>query len=211
MTQPLIQENATVLFQGDSITDCWRDRQDPNDLGRGYAQMAAGWFGARYPERRVRFLNRGVGGDRVRDLRARWEQDALALRPDWVSILIGINDVWHTVTAGEPLPFEEIRDGMREILTRTRERTAARLILLEPFLVPAEPQDARRERLDRVIHLLRELAREFGAIYVPLDGLFAAACARREPEFWAPDCVHPSPAGHALIARAFLSALGAGE
>jgi lysophospholipase L1-like esterase len=209
-TMPIIEDNALVLFQGDSITDCGRNYTDGNDLGTGYAMLVAAWFSAAYPEKRVRFLNRGISGHRVADLRARWQQDCLDLRPTWVSILIGVNDTWRRYDSNDPTPAEAFERDYRAILAATRDRLGARLILCEPFLLPV-PDDriAWREDLDPKIAAVRRLAREFDALYVPLDGLFAAAATRREPAFWLPDGVHPTPAGHALIAQAWLKAVGA--
>ncbi len=205
----LLEDGVTVLFQGDSITDADRARFYPDDLGRGYAQMAAGWFGARYPERRVRFLNRGVGGDRVADLLARWEADCLALRPDVLSILVGINDTWRAFDSGDPIPTATFEQTYRDLLTRTREALPqTRIILMEPFALPVPPvTDAWRVDLDPKIQVIRRLAQAFGCQFVALDGLFAQAATRREPAFWASDGVHPTPAGHALIAQAWLRAV----
>ncbi len=207
---PLIDKGALVLFQGDSITDCGRSRQDDLALGCGYAMMAAAWFSAAHPELGVRFLNRGIGGNRVAHLRERWQQDCIDLAPDWVSIMIGINDTWHGVDSGGGTPVEQWRTDYRHIVARVRDELNARLILMEPFLVP-HPADRMEWRpdLDPRIAVTRELAREFDALLVPLDGEFARVCARREPAFWAGDGVHPTPAGHALIARAWLRTVGA--
>ncbi|HEX8994626.1 MAG TPA: SGNH/GDSL hydrolase family protein [Ktedonobacterales bacterium] len=205
--------SGLVLFQGDSITDADRARFYPNDLGRGYAMMAAGAFGARYPERDVLFLNRGVGGDRVVDLLARWDDDCLTLRPDTLSILVGINETWRAFDPGDPTPVAAFERGYRELLTRARAaQPQLKLILMEPFSLPIAPErEAWRADLDPKIQVVRRLAREFGALLVPLDGLFAAATSRREAAFWAEDGVHPTPAGHALIARAWLEAVHALE
>ncbi|MFO7166763.1 MAG: SGNH/GDSL hydrolase family protein [Chloroflexota bacterium] len=207
---PRIQENAVVLFQGDSITDAGRLRDDPEHMGGGYAALAAAWFSARFPERRVRFLNRGISGNRTADLRARWQRDCIDLRPDWVSILIGINDTWRRYDRSDPTSTEAFAANYRAILEHTRAETSAQLILCEPFVLPVPPdRRAWREDLDPKIAVVRDLAREFGALLVPLDGIFASASTRREPAFWAPDGVHPSQAGHALIAQAWLAAVGA--
>lgn len=210
MPSPLIQAGQTVLLQGDSITDAGRSRDHDGELGRGYAGATAAWFGMLHPELRVRFLNRGISGNRVRDLQARWQADCIDLKPDWVSILIGINDTWRRYDRNDPTSTEAYAEGYRDLLERTRAQTSARLVLLEPFVLP-HPADraAWRVDLDPKIAVARDLARAYGAIYVPLDGLFAAASARREPAFWAGDGVHPTPAGHALIARAWLQAVGA--
>lgn len=206
----LIEPNALVLFQGDSITMAGRDRNNPNDLGRGYAFLASSWFAARYPERGVRFINRGIGGNRVKDLEVRWDSDCLELRPDWVSIMIGINDCWRRYDQNDPTSVEVYEAGYRRILTQVRECTDAKLILMEPFVLPV-PKDREtwREDLDPKIQSVRRLAREFEAYYVPLDGLFATATCRVEPSYWSGDGVHPSPAGHALIAQAWLERVNA--
>lgn len=206
----LIETNATVLFQGDSITDAGRSRENDADLGRGYAAMVAAWFSARYPERKVRFLNRGISGNRAKDLRARWQTDCLDLAPTWVSILIGINDTWRRYDSNDPTPPDVFEAHYRAILEQTRDRLGARIIILEPFVLPTPPDRAAwRVDLDPKIAIARKLAREFGALFVPLDGPFAAAATQREMEVWLADGVHPTPAGHALIAQAWLRAVQA--
>jgi len=211
MCVPRISQGQTVLFQGDSITDAGRSRENSAVLGGGYASQVAAWFSMLHPELRVRFINRGISGHRVRDLQARWQADCLDLKPDWVSIMIGINDTWRRYDRNDPTSAADYAAGYREILTRTRDHLAGTgLVLLEPFVLPCpDDRKAWREDLDPKIAAARELAREFGAVYIPLDGLFAAACVRREPAFWAADGVHPTQAGHAFIARAWLDAVGA--
>ncbi len=193
-----------VLFQGDSVTDCGRSRFDDNHLGDGYAMMAAANFITNHPARPVQFLNRGVSGNRVRDLRARWDEDCLALRPDWLSILIGINDTWRRYDHNDPTTVEAFAADYRALLEAASVQ-GIRLILCEPFLLPvSREQWAWREDLNEKIDAVRQLAQKYHAWYVPLDGLFAQAATQRPPEFWAPDGVHPSSAGHALIAQAWL-------
>lgn len=205
----LIEDQAVVLFQGDSITDCGRNR-DGYDLGNGYALMAAALFGSKYPEKQVKFINRGISGNRVVDLQQRWQEDCLDLRPTWVSIYIGINDTWRRYDSNNPTSAEDYARGYRDLIVQTKEKLDAKLILIEPFVLPV-PDDRKgwREDLDPKITAVRELAREFGALYVPLDGLFAQASTLAPSAYWAPDGVHPSPAGHALIAKAWLDAVKA--
>jgi acyl-CoA thioesterase-1 len=207
----LIEDGAVVLFQGDSITDCGRDRDNDLDLGSGYPNMVAAWFSAIYPEKKVKFINRGISGDRVKDLAARWKEDCIDLKPTWVSILIGVNDCWRRYDSNDPTSVDDFASGYRKILTQIRDNLDARIILCEPFVLPV-PEDRKqwREDIDPKIHAVRELAMEFNTLYIPLDGIFAAASAKREPAFWAPDGVHPSQAGHALIARAWLETVKAG-
>ncbi|MFE5320106.1 SGNH/GDSL hydrolase family protein [Paenibacillus sp. NPDC056579] len=209
MSTPWIKQGDKVLFQGDSITDAKRVREDGNDLGKGYALMAAAQFSSLYPEEQVTFLNRGISGNRVKDLQNRWQEDCLDLKPDVVSIYIGINDTWRRFDRNDPTSAEQYEEGYRDLLNRTRQLDA-KLVLIEPFVLPV-PEDRKlwREDLDPKIHVVRELAREYGARLVSLDGLFAQASTKAPSAFWAPDGVHPSPAGHALIARAWLQAVGA--
>ena len=206
----IIKDNSIVLFQGDSITDCGRSRENDEDLGYGYANMVAAWFSAAYPEKNVKFINRGISGNRVRDLVARWEEDCIKLKPSFVSILIGINDCWRRYDSNDPTSVEDFKAGYRKILTQIRENLDAQILICEPFVLPY-PEDRKqwREDLDPKIQAVRELAQEFKTLYVPLDGLFAAACTKREPKFWAADGVHPTQAGHALIAQAWLKAVKA--
>ncbi|RTE10850.1 SGNH/GDSL hydrolase family protein [Paenibacillus whitsoniae] len=205
-----IEDRATVLFQGDSITDFGRNREDGHDLGSGYAMMASAIFSSNYPEKQVKFINRGIGGNRVTDLQQRWEQDCLDLNPTWVSIYIGINDTWRRYSHNDPTSVETFTQGYRNLIEQTKEKLDAKLVLIEPFVLPL-PEDSKqwREDLDPKINAVRELAREYHALLVPLDGLFAAASVHAPPAFWTTDGVHPSPAGHALIAKAWLDAVNA--
>lgn len=201
----LIEKNAVVLFQGDSITDAGRRRDDPSDLGFGYAQMAASWFASLYPERRVTFFNRGISGDRVKDLRRRWQRDCIDLGPTWVSIMIGINDCWRRYDQNDPTSTEEYEEGYRDLITQVKEKTGARLILCEPFVLPfPEDRKAWREDLDPKIEVVHRLAKEFDALLAPFDKIFQEASGQIEPSFWAYDGVHPTMPGHALMARAWL-------
>ncbi|MEN6519728.1 MAG: SGNH/GDSL hydrolase family protein [Armatimonadota bacterium] len=202
------EENIKVLFQGDSITDCDRSRDDLKCLGHGYPMFIASRYLAKHPEYPVEFINRGVSGDRSRDLKARWDKDCIEIQPDLVSILVGINDVWRRYDNNDPTSVDQFADNCHDILTRTVESTDAGIILLEPFLLPVmDEQDAWREDLDPKIQVVRALAREFDASLIPLDGLFAQASTKREPEFWSADGVHPTFEGHALIAQAWLDAV----
>ena len=203
-----LPDGGTLLFQGDSITDTGRNRADPASLGAGYAFMTAGHFRFAQAERRVRFLNRGCGGHRVKDLEARWTEDCVALQPDVLTLLIGINEVWRRYDQQDPTPVEVYEAGYRRLLDRVRGETGARVILLEPFLLPVPPDRlAWQEDLDPKRAVVRRLAGEYGALFLPLHDLFSAATRRADAAWWAPDGVHPSPAGHALIAQALREVL----
>jgi acyl-CoA thioesterase I len=205
-----IQDDSVVLFQGDSITDAGRSRENTADLGFGYPALVAAWYSALFPAKNVRFINRGISGNRASDLLARWQTDCLDLKPNLVSILIGINDTWRRYDSNDPTSTETYQTNYRAILEQCA-RSGAQILMLEPFLLPIPPdRKGWRVDLDPKIQAARELAREFGAAYIALDGVFAEAAARRDPAFWLPDGVHPSLAGHALIAQAWLKAAGAG-
>lgn len=215
-----IQAGQTILFQGDSITDCSRSREQtlglyPAALGHGYAYMIASTLCARYPQLNLRFINRGVSGDRVRDLQARWDEDCIDLRPDWLSINIGINDTWRRYKDDpervDMTTVEAFEAGYRELIVRARRANPGlQLILVEPFVLPAPPDRLMwREDLDPKIAVVRALAREFSTLLVPLDGLMNAASTQVAPQYWAEDGVHPTPAGHKLIADAWMKAMGA--
>ncbi|MBO2944116.1 SGNH/GDSL hydrolase family protein [Paenibacillus sp. F411] len=204
-----LQHNDIILFQGDSITDAGRNRSESSSLGTGYPLLISALTGLKHPELNLQFLNRGISGDRVVNLQERWQGDCLELKPTWVSVYIGINDCWRRYSRQDETPAAAFKAGYRELLERTQESLGAKLILMEPFVLPV-PEDRRawREDLDPKIHAVRELAAEFQALLVPLDGLFNAAAARREPAYWAPDGVHPSPAGHGLIAKSWMETMG---
>ncbi len=200
-----IEEGSLVLFQGDSITDAGRDYSDPLSMGDGYAQMAA----SRFDDSGIRFLNRGISGNRAVDLQLRWDRDCLALKPDWVSIMIGVNDAWRRYDSNDPTSCDSFTQSYRDILTRTRDQLGARLIILEPFVLPVSSYiESFRADLDPKIEATRLLAGEFDAIYAPLDTLFTQAISTHRPEYWSQDGVHPTPAGHQLIAEAWLKAVG---
>ena len=200
-----LQPHDRVLLTGDSITDWGRDRSDPTSLGHGYAGIVAALAGARRPDLDLTFLNRGVGGDTSAMLRARWEQDAVALAPTVVSILVGINDTWRRYDSGTPTSTDEYEENLRAVVA-----TVDRLVLVEPFLVPVTRRAARLARGPRPA----DRGRAPG-------GRRAARRARarrrarsrprpsaRAPAAWAYDGVHPTPAGHGLLAEAWLARSG---
>jgi lysophospholipase L1-like esterase len=200
-----LKAGSTVMFTGDSITDCHRlDTDEP--LGYGYPLWVAGQWGLLHPDRPVRWLNSGISGNKVLDLEPRWQHDVVDASADVVSILVGINDAfWHTYAEdGRVIPAEEFRDGYDRLLAPLADAGTA-LILIEPFLLPVTAvQWAGRSDLDEKIEVVRELAKSYGAELLAADGMFADLAAATGPEHWAPDGVHPSPAGHAALAEAWL-------
>lgn len=207
--KPFIQDNQKVLFIGDSVTDCGRSRTDLTDLGNGYPMYIASFVKAMYPDLDVTFVNKGISGNRTRDLMARWTEDCIRLKPDVVSVLIGINDTWRRYDSNDPMTTEEYRDNYRSLLERTKNETDAKIIILEPFVLPY-PEDRKNWRvdLDPKIQVARNLAMEYKALYIPLDGFLAAAAAKTAPVVWSADGVHPNRNGHAFIAMEWMKATG---
>lgn len=203
----LFQKGQTILFQGDSVTDCGRSREDLNDLGRGYAMMIASRLTAEYPELGLHFLNRGISGNRSRDLVQRWQQDCIDLQPDWVSILIGINDTWRRYDRNDPTSAEAYGENIHKLFKQT-VAAGARLIVIEPFNLPwPDDRKAWHVDLDPKVAALREAAYQYAACYIPMGGIMRAASQKQPYPVWAADGVHPTPAGHALIAKSFIDAI----
>jgi acyl-CoA thioesterase-1 len=199
------RQDMTVLFQGDSITDAGRNYLDDEVLGVGYVMMTAAWFSALHPERRARFINRGVSGNKIRDMKERWKKDCLELKPDVVSILIGVNDVLGRYFSNDPTSVESFEADYRRTLELTRSVFNARIVLMEPFIIQVGKEQVRlREDLDPKIEVVNRLSDEFKTLLVPLDRVFCEAAEKREPAFWSADGVHPTLAGHALIAQSWL-------
>jgi len=200
-----IQPNDRILFTGDSITDCGRDRENPTHLGIGYVAFIAARLQAYLASPDLQILNRGISGNRASDLLGRIEPDLLALKPTVVSILIGVNDVWRRYDSNSPTTADAFEKNYRTILEKISHELEARVVLLEPFLLHV-PEDryAWREDLNPKLDVVRKLAVEFDAELIPLDGLFAKMATQAPAAYWAHDGVHPTAAGAALIAEAWL-------
>ena len=195
-----------VLFQGDSITDWGRNRDDFHDLGGGYPKFAAEAIKNRHPDTEFEFINLGISGNKVADLVDRWQTDCIDIKPDVVSILIGVNDVCHRSGDRSWLPTDEFTAQYRSILTETKEKTSAKIIMLEPYLAYTDDKAFFREDLAPKIEAVRGLAREYADIFIPLDGIIAAASVHSSPTSWAYDGVHPTEAGAHLIAKHYADA-----
>jgi lysophospholipase L1-like esterase len=206
----ILAPGMTVLFQGDSITDCGWNRQDENSLGGGYPARVAGLWNNLAPGATVRFFNRGISGNRVKDLLDRYDRDFRALQPDLVSILIGINDTWRRYDSNDPTSTEKFEESYRALLENLkRDLPRTKILIMEPFLLRTTPAKDWREDLDPKIQAVRGLAKEFADVFIPLDGIFTryAVEGRREADM-AADGVHPTSAGHGIIALEWLRAAG---
>lgn len=213
--------NSRLLFIGDSITDAGREPMgEPAPwgtagLGRGYVSLVESWLLATRPQDRVRVFNRGTSGHTVRDLAARWRADVLDLKPDTVSVMIGVNDVWRQFdtplrTETHVLP-DEYASTLEDLAVRTLATLAApsRLVLATPFFIEGNKADPMRVRMDEYGAIVRRLAARHGATFVDTQAAFDAVLAHAHPMTLAWDRIHPQPVGHMVLARAFLAAFGA--
>ena len=198
-----------IVFQGDSITDVGRNTERGSliSIGQGYPLMVTGDLGARYPGK-FEFINRGVSGNRIVDVYARIKMDLWNLEPDVLSILIGVNDVWHE--AGNRNGVDAVRfEKMYRILVEdTKERFPdIKILVLEPFVLPGAATEAKWEEFSREVPLRaaasKRVAEDYGLIFVPLQSVFDEACRLAPADWWLRDGVHPTAHGHRLIADAW--------
>ncbi|MGH3378883.1 MAG: SGNH/GDSL hydrolase family protein [Actinoallomurus sp.] len=203
-----------IVFIGDSITDCER-RTDPLGLGGGYVDVIADTLRERGDDSTV--VNTGVSGDRIEHLQQRWQTDALDHRPSVLSIFIGVNDTLIAFYEGRSTPPDRFERSYTDILERTAEVEAPKLIIVEPFVLDTGDPAAQwsegaafaREDLDTKRPIVRDLAERHGATFLPLQAALSAAAKERGPAAVAGDGVHPSALGHRLIARLWLEAYDA--
>ena len=211
-----LEANQKLLFIGDSVTDGERKRPDGEGLfdalGKSYPSLVDALLEASYPARAIRVVNQGNGGNTVRDLAARWETDVLAQRPDWLSICIGINDVWRQFDQPRrpeiAVPLDEYKATLTRLCRETRPTLPGGLILMTPFYVEDNPADAMRKRMDAYGSVVRTIASEYDAVFVDTQAAFNEALRHRHSAALAWDRVHPNLAGHMILAKAVLDALG---
>lgn len=198
------------LFQGDSITDGNRGRgDDPNHtIGHSYPYPIATHFGFRYPERNLEFMNRGCSGNNICDLYARWQNETLNLKPDIVSILIGINDACQRMDAPEGCFVDVYEETYRALLRRGLQANPnMKFIILEPFTLNTKGKEDHAKMASYVYEyakIARKISEEFNTVFVPLQERFNEACKKAPVSYWIWDDVHPTYNGHGLIADAFL-------
>lgn len=208
----IFKPGQRLVFIGDSITDAGR-RQEAAPFGNGYVSLARAFLIARYPELGLDIINQGIGGNTVRDLDRRWEEDVVHVQPDWLSVKIGINDVWRQVAGrhSEAVLLPEYTETYERLLQRAREATTARLILMEPYIIETDRSDPFRALIDQYIPVVHRLAERYDAILIPTQSAFDEALQAQPSGYWAADRVHPNAPGHAVIARAFLRGVGYGD
>ncbi|QMV44123.1 SGNH/GDSL hydrolase family protein [Cohnella cholangitidis] len=211
----LLQQGQKVLFIGDSITDC--DRAKPageglfGALGRGYVSLVDALLQAIYPDLGIRVVNTGISGNTVVDLEARWQEDVLDRKPDWLSIMIGTNDVWRQYDTPFIKEWHVYPDKYEATLRALVERTkphVGKIVLMTPFYLESNEQDAMRRTMDEYGAIVKKIAEETGSLFVDTQAAFNVVLKDLYSATLAWDRVHPTQAGHAVLARAFLNKVG---
>ncbi|MCX7726561.1 MAG: SGNH/GDSL hydrolase family protein [Chitinispirillaceae bacterium] len=199
-----ISKNTHILFIGDSITDC--NRSSSNKLGNGYVSIINNELSKRYPS--IKITNRGVSGDTIKELAARWKEDCIDLKPDIISILIGINDTWQKYLNGVETPIETFEEYYRNILDKAVVALNPAIVLCEPFLLPLnDEQKLWHLDLDPKRRLIKGLSIEYNAIFVPLQEIFKRKSEEVGVTSLVTDGIHPTPKGHKLIAEMWIRAV----
>ncbi|MEE3232789.1 MAG: SGNH/GDSL hydrolase family protein [Candidatus Latescibacterota bacterium] len=207
-----IEEGETILFIGDSITDCGR-RNAEMPLGNGYVRVFSELITARFPEINIAYINKGIGGNRVTDLRDRWTDDVVYHRPDRLSIKIGINDLHsHLRSVDEAVSPEVFLETYERILARTRDEIGCPVLLITPFYISIEStldtlRGSVKSLLPKYIDIVEGLSVKYNTRLVNLQNVFETQLMHRDADFFCPEPVHPNRAGHIVIADALLTEL----
>jgi lysophospholipase L1-like esterase len=212
----MFQKNCRILFQGDSITDYGRSREADTPanqgLGSGHPMLIAAELLARFPQSNLQIFNRGFCGDRIVNLYSRWKIDAINLRPDYISILIGANDTWARYTRNDGVEVERFDKIYRMLLDWTlQELPETKFIICEPFLAVYEGASAKEEMWEDMRprqQAVKQIAADYNAIFVPFQSIFDEACKKAHPSYWFFDGVHPLHAGYGLMTRSWLDTVG---
>jgi len=210
-----IKPGQTVVFIGDSITDCGRRSGSSVPLGDGYVRMTSELIVAKYPAHKLKIINRGISGNTVRDLRDRWSDDVIALKPDWLSIKIGINDLhrWHNNVAGASVTPDEFADLYDDILSRAKKETKANIILVDPFYLstdrhPGTPRAIIMEKMPLYIRTVHKMVKRYKTRHVRTHDVFQGILKHHSTESLCPEPVHPYASGHLVIAHEWLKTVG---
>ena len=210
----LFEKNSVLLMIGDSITDCGRVRPvgEGDGLGAGYVNFVSALLGAKYPSQNIKVLNTGISGDTVRNLAARWQGDVLDLAPDYLSILIGVNDVWRSFDSPNnpelAVDIAEYEATYRKLVAYTKEKVK-KIVLLTPFLAEPDKTEPMMALLLGYIEAAKKIASENDLLLVDLQAEFDRYISGgTNPRALAGDRVHPSQLGAMVIAKAFLKVCG---
>lgn len=210
-----LENDNVILFQGDSITDWGRDKNNsnPNDfdaLGHGYPLLAASRLLQDHPGKNLRVYNKGISGNKVYQLAERWDEDCISLKPNVLSILVGVNDYWHTLTNGYTGTIETYRNDFKKLLDRTKQALPdVKLIIGEPFAVKGvrAVDDKWYPAFDGFRQAAKEIADQYDAAFIPYQSIYDKATESAPGSYWTGDGVHPTLAGAGLMAHAWLETI----
>lgn len=210
-SRPGFAVGSRLLFIGDSITDMkWgRNEKDRNHyLGHSFVYLIASRLHTDLPNAKLEFFNRGNSGNTVADLKKRWQKDAVDLKPDVLTVLIGVNDVGRAARSDKEVDLRNWEADYRHILSVSRKANPKlKIVLLDPFVLPVtrlsddKAWNAWNGECTKLREIVTRLATEFSAIHIKTQVVFDEACKTTKPSHWIWDGVHPLPQGHELIAR----------
>jgi lysophospholipase L1-like esterase len=209
----LIKKNQKMVCIGDSITDCGR-RGELAPLGGGYVKFFRDMLVANFPERKIDIINKGIGGNTILDLKRRWEDDVLYHKPDWLSILIGINDVHRVLSKGsmwEELDPAKFRMYYDELLKETKEKVHCKIVLLEPFYITVSETDEWRALVQKGLadyrRVVSDMSKKYNTLLIKTQDIFNQQLKYRESETFCNEPVHPNQTGHIIIASELFNLL----
>jgi len=214
-TRAELPENMSIVFQGDSITDAGRNKGDYYanhiwGMGNGYVNQCAAELLGRHTDKGLRIYNRGISGHKVFQLADRWREDCIMLRPNLLSLLIGVNDFWHTLTHGYKGTVEVFGKDLRSLLDQTMTaKKDTKLILAEPFVLKGGTAVVEEDwfpAFEAYQATVKKIAEEYEAVFLPYQSIFDKALEKADVKYWAPDGVHPSIAGCYLMRKNWLKA-----
>ncbi|UOQ85131.1 SGNH/GDSL hydrolase family protein [Gracilibacillus salinarum] len=209
-----LKKDQKLLFIGDSVTDC--DRAKPHGeglfqaLGSGYVSLVDSFLQSTYPELGIRTVNKGLSGNTVRDLKARWQEDVLDQNPDWLSVMIGINDVWRQFDSPfikyQHVYIDEYRETLDELISTTKQSTG-QIVLMTPYYIEPNATDEMRATMDRYGEVVKQTAEKHQTYFIDTQAAFNHVLEHLYPATLAWDRVHPNANGHTVLAKAFLNAI----
>ncbi len=213
----MFEQNSTLIMIGDSVTDAGRvyplAENRKEDLGKGYPSLVNALLAACYPQLSVRMINAGISGNTVRSLKERWQKDVLDYAPDYLSVMIGINDIWRQFDdpqlTGKHVYIDEFEATYRELIEKAKESGRLKgLYLISCCFMEPNKQEPMRKMVEQYNAVTKKLAQEYGAVYVDAQAAFDKVMEYKHPMYLTWDRVHPQLGGHMVIAREFLKAAG---
>lgn len=203
-----IKSNQKVVFIGDSITEDGRF-EDPKEIGNGYVRLIDDYIKASYPSNNIQIVNKGVGGNRVTDLRNRWDEDVIQQAPDWVSISIGVNDVWRQLDNPSieqifPNKFEEV---YKQLLNEVKNKTDAQIIIMDPTIIEEDVHSEGNQLLKKYVNITKQLSNDFQAVHIAMNDAFIQFVKDHPEKTLTNDGVHMNSLGRMLMAKKWMESM----